>query len=391
MSNNNETNAFVKNVHLKGFKSIKDLEVRLNNGLNIIIGPNGSGKTNFVEAMGFALNYTATNDLIKNPYFFQLEFNGFSEKWLIEETFQGKLNSIPNNNEHLKLRKSKLILGDKIHEYDGSAASISVLMGTGLVGGGQILRLHTPSIITFNIPDKFTKYMLLELGDISIIFSMISFSNFNTLVGVFENNLFSDLFNDEDKGGDYILKNIGEYLEINHVLIDNLKKYSPINDLRLSPSVSINTSGEGININYLMLEFYVNNTWLTWKQLSDGTKRLFYIILNTLSDSGLVLIEEPENGVHPDQLYLLMDFFKEQSKHKQIILTTHAPEVLNVLYEDELDRIIVTRFDEKTGTQMHHLSEKQKKKGKAYMKNVGFLSMFWSNSSLEKYVAEEYE
>jgi predicted ATPase len=140
-----------------------------------------------------------------------------------------------------------------------------------------------------------------------------------------------------------------------------------------------------------MLEFYVNNSWHTWSELSDGTKRIFHIISEINHNNGVIFLEEPENGVHPDQLRLLLDFIVEQSKHKQIILTTHAPEVLNVLYEDELDRIIVTRFDDEKGTQMHHLSEKQKKKGKAYMKNVGFLSMFWSNSSLEKYVPEEHE
>jgi predicted ATPase len=80
-----------------------------------------------------------------------------------------------------------------------------------------------------------------------------------------------------------------------------------------------------------------------------------------------------------------MDFIKEQSKEKQIIMTTHSPEVLNILEKDELDRIIVTRFDGENGTQMHHLSKKQKKKGQAYMNKIGHLSAFWLHSNLEKY------
>jgi len=41
--------AYISHVHLKGYKSIIDTEVELHPGLNIIIGPNGSGKTNFLE------------------------------------------------------------------------------------------------------------------------------------------------------------------------------------------------------------------------------------------------------------------------------------------------------------------------------------------------------
>ena len=40
---------YISHVRLKGYKSIIDTKVDLHPGLNIIIGPNGSGKTNFLE------------------------------------------------------------------------------------------------------------------------------------------------------------------------------------------------------------------------------------------------------------------------------------------------------------------------------------------------------
>ena len=67
MSEQKEINAFIKNVHLKGYKSVKDLSVRLNNGLYIIIGPNGSGKTNFVEFLSAVLEYN-NNSISKQRY-----------------------------------------------------------------------------------------------------------------------------------------------------------------------------------------------------------------------------------------------------------------------------------------------------------------------------------
>ena len=83
-----------------------------------------------------------------------------------------------------------------------------------------------------------------------------------------------------------------------------------------------------------------------------------------------------------------MDFLKEQSKTKQIIITTHSPEVLSILGNDELDRIIVTRYDAEKGTQMHHLSPKQIRKGQIYIEEVGNLSSFWVHSNLEEYETE---
>ena len=85
-----------------------------------------------------------------------------------------------------------------------------------------------------------------------------------------------------------------------------------------------------------------------------------------------------------------MDFIKEQAKEKQIIVTTHSPEVLNFIEKDELDRIIVTRYDNEKKTQMHHLSEKTKKKAIWYMENKGMLSDCWVHTkSFEEYDASE--
>ena len=38
-----EESAYITSLHLKGYKSIRDVSVTLNKGLNILIGANGSG------------------------------------------------------------------------------------------------------------------------------------------------------------------------------------------------------------------------------------------------------------------------------------------------------------------------------------------------------------
>lgn len=46
---------FIKNISLKNFRNIKESFLDLNSGLNILIGHNGQGKTNLVEAIHFLI------------------------------------------------------------------------------------------------------------------------------------------------------------------------------------------------------------------------------------------------------------------------------------------------------------------------------------------------
>jgi predicted ATP-dependent endonuclease of OLD family len=109
----------------------------------------------------------------------------------------------------------------------------------------------------------------------------------------------------------------------------------------------------------------------------------YHEIFSKDSDLNIVLLEEPELGIHPHQLHQLMQFIKEQSKEKQIILTTHSPQVLDAIEPDELDRIIICHSEPKNGTQLNHLTDEQIKKAKKYMTSEAFLSDYWRFSDLE--------
>ena len=45
----------IKEIELKGYKSIFNLKTELNPGLNILIGKNGAGKSNFLECLEISL------------------------------------------------------------------------------------------------------------------------------------------------------------------------------------------------------------------------------------------------------------------------------------------------------------------------------------------------
>ena len=104
---------------------------------------------------------------------------------------------------------------------------------------------------------------------------------------------------------------------------------------------------------YLIARFKHTSTekrakWFEAAQESDGTLRVAGILTALLQSSALSVVglEEPELTVHPGALPLLFDFIKEASDRRQVILTTHSPDLLDRLTVDEIR--IVERRDGKT-------------------------------------------
>jgi predicted ATPase len=78
--------------------------------------------------------------------------------------------------------------------------------------------------------------------------------------------------------------------------------------------------------------------WLWTTQESDGTLRVAGILTALLQEPPVpvIVIEEPELTVHPGALPLLYDLLKEASRRSQIIVTTHSPELLDLMEPEEI-------------------------------------------------------
>ncbi len=73
-------------------------------------------------------------------------------------------------------------------------------------------------------------------------------------------------------------------------------------------------------------------------QLSDGTLRIFGILLALYQPvtPALLVIEEPEQTVHPGVLGVLADAIREASETTQIIITTHSPHLVDHFQPEEV-------------------------------------------------------
>jgi hypothetical protein len=109
-------------------------------------------------------------------------------------------------------------------------------------------------------------------------------------------------------------------------------------------------------------------------QVSDGTVRTAEILwaLLTLGSSGLLLLEEPETGIHPGLIRKLLAVIDSYTIDHQVLVSTHSLQVVNWARPEEI------RLVERTQnvTRARALSQAQLKHLGAYLDDEGSLGDF---------------
>jgi predicted ATPase len=115
--------------------------------------------------------------------------------------------------------------------------------------------------------------------------------------------------------------------------------------------------------------------------LSEGL--LYYLLFASLKYIDLpavILIEEPENGLHPSRIREVMAVLKELSSSTQVILATHSPLVINELEPDQVS--LVTR-QEGVGTQVRVMRETLNFEQRSKFYALGELWLSYADGSTE--------
>lgn len=94
---------------------------------------------------------------------------------------------------------------------------------------------------------------------------------------------------------------------------------------------------------------------VTARSLSDGTLRFLGLLLALrLAEPGsVVLLEEPDTGLHPTRIKLLVEFLESVTAHRhiQVMATTHSPTLLQWLSDRSLhDTVVFGRLPDREGT-----------------------------------------
>ena len=348
-------------IQLKGYKSVNgDGQILpINDDVTVLIGANGVGKSNvvsFFQMLGYAMSGSLQNYIGEN---------GFADSFL----YYGS-----KNTDCIKANLS-FSSEDSNNEY---AFRLAYAAGDSLI--------YTEETISFknkgtNKPFKLT----LEVGRKESQLFEAKDSEYKNTVQVFINLLkncryfqFHDTTKDAKirKNGyigdnKFLRSNAGNLAAflygIKHQkggelyyerIVRYIRQIMPqFGDFVMEPSVT--------DANYISLDWKeIGNDYIfSVNQISDGTLR--FMALATLllqppkSMPSLIVIDEPELGLHPAAISILAGMIKKASEVAQVVVATQSPDLLDKFSADNI--VVIERDEIKRSSVFRKLNSKELK------------------------------
>ena len=362
-------------LEIKGFKSIQNVELKDVSPFMVLAGANGTGKSNFVDALAFlskvidmgvskaVSEFGSIENLISPKHkagdiSYKIEFE--IEKQIYQYEIMIALKNIASRvkEESLKILKSGEIIfdSDKIRnelEAKKESNTSDNLIGAGLLGalGGLIWgAMKDSDQIGQDIINGVATGIGLKLltdekysSDDSILRQNKEFQGLKN-VKIFRiypftiKNRRSTANNLEELNRDgsniaAVLEKLEKDNELREQIIEWMSVIVP--EMK---KVSVRTQ----NIDSSKGLFFEEDSGNRFPahMVSDGTIYalcLLVAVLTRVKQPGITIIEEPERGLHPKAISELIGFIREYaSPHHPIILTTHSESVVRSLELEEL-------------------------------------------------------
>ena len=326
-------------ISVKGFKSIYHIEKLNLKPVNVLIGPNGSGKSNFISVFAF-LNAVRSGRL--QDYLGRagganniLHFGSKeTEELTIRISFENEINQYEIT---LSATETDKLYPKLEFTYFWDKAKYSQPYHRQLVSGGGEAGICTDnSQIAKYIRDHLNKWRLYHFDDTGRLAPMKRTGDIN------DNRLFRS--NGENIAAFlYYLK--AKYRDCYQRIRDSVQLVAPFfGDFILNP--------QALNEDKIRLEWRHTNSdaYFDASAFSSGTLR--FIALATLLlqpehlRSSVILMDEPELGLHPYAISMLASLIKQASTDSQIIVATQSPLLLDH-FEPE-DVLVAERSNGKT-------------------------------------------
>jgi len=398
----------IKKIKVSNFKTFKDLDLELGN-FNVVIGANASGKSNFTQIFKFLRDLEA-NDL-KNA----ISMNGglgslrnlkigtsedLSMKIVLDTRFAWGFQSLGLETHEVSyefsLRFDKPKNGYRIandgltqkFEFTSLEEKQRELFGREFPRGGALTIYNQEGKLSYTFDPPKLEDRLKET-DMLPLFSFFEYMSgreiprkgllIQTQYGLIPpwESLFGRLaiYDIEPHKtpvpitGKAELEENGSNLALilNEITEDREKKRKLSNLLKdLLPFVEdIGTEKFAEKSLMIKLQESYYKDFLRAYLLSDGTLNIAALITALYFEKkDVVFIEEPERNIHPHLISRLIEMMKEASKKKQIIVTTHSPEVVK---HADLKNILLVSRDKNGFSSISRPSEREDVK--VFLKN----------------------
>lgn len=303
----------LKRVSIQNFKSLKAVTLDLQR-VNLLIGPNNSGKTNFLKALEYFNLSVLQDDIASERLARKVRYVNSSEPISIKLTFQRK-------SEEIEFSRKIIFTSTVDLESSQRIFREGIVIDTDEQGYPDVaflrsqlahLRIYKPD------PNKLTKP-----GPVGNGADLVT-ADASNVIGFLDRML-----------GNKYRKTVFNQIE------DDLHKCVPeFDQIELEDAIateeSIRIHGEeSRKYSFKRLGLINEQKGISYwaDELSEGT--LYFIallcIINQPNPPKLLLLEEPEKGIHPRRIREVMDFIFRLAEEKdvQVILTTHNEHVLD--------------------------------------------------------------
>ncbi|HUQ91857.1 MAG TPA: AAA family ATPase [Bryobacteraceae bacterium] len=345
----------IERVGIRNFRSILDSEVQLGESLTYIVGPNGSGKTNFIDGVRFlrnglkesldkAVSYAGGPLHIvpapaRLPSTLELRFD-----WRVARELRGFYSlKIRFESSHTFLVENEEC---EVTNANGETSRFEVKFGEAsgtptLLPAGSSDRLYL--VQASGLPEFREFYECIVGMQSTGPIPPILHTWFRPIDGDFE--AFADRVVRLKESSPDRLEIIEEYMR---AVLPNFRNFE----------IGVLQSGRSY-LKFIEGTHGGGTAAFSVRHMSNGSVYLADMLIDLFSppDAGKpylpFLIEEPETGLHPGAIRVLRDAFLEASQWKQLIVTTHSPEFLD---DDRLsDGNILAAYRDNSGSHISNL------------------------------------
>ncbi len=320
----------IQKLKIRNFKSIVDISLDDIPGLAVFAGPNGSGKSNFFEALEFVRDvyrYGAGDAIKRHGGYENIHSHKLRDR--NARRFEAELEvNIGQDHYIYKIKITEMHKSPRLYEE--------------VIKNGQtIAQKHENG--TLHIDGEATN---IDYADDESILKLVSkeAKSLNAFISAIERyqvDPYRAREADEYSAADVLdryASNLPTVLKRLEKDQDTLEAILEAMQLIVPGLESVASEKEQLN-NKSVVVFKEEGVRKRFPAnlVSDGTIYALAMLLIIYSnDKGIVMIEEPERGLHPKAIAELMEIFRERSEDFNIFINTHSESVVRNTKPEEL-------------------------------------------------------
>jgi predicted ATPase len=327
--------ARIDKIEVQGFKSIANLKLDIKD-INVLIGGNGSGKSNFIGVFKFL------REITEGRLETSVKTSGgadsilhFGSKHTSEASFHVYLND--------KVDQYKILLSPTVEDglvpvsetayYWNKSYPQPYAEGLSSAGSEAAISSKGSASVKAHVRDALQSWRVYHFHDTSDTSPLKKTSKVddNRFFRADGSNLPAFL---------YLLKNKHE--EEYRLVRNTIRRIAPFfDDFVLEP--------RSLDENQIRLEWLHHGTesFFDVSSFSDGTLRFIALTVLLLQPDKLkpsiILLDEPELGLHPSAITVLGALVRQASQHVQVIISTQSPMLLDMFDPEEI--VVVQQED----------------------------------------------